>query len=62
MADRSKQFAQHSKKKTPKASVIKALDREARRLGRFIEQFGDLPICPSADTEHSNIRGGRHGR
>ena len=49
MADRSNQFARRSKQKTSIPSVIRALEREARRLDRFIEQFGDLPVCPSAD-------------
>ena len=49
MADRSNQFARRSKQKTSISSAISALDREARRLDRFIEQFGDLPVCPSAD-------------
>lgn len=51
MAARNTKGSRHSTKQISKGKVIRALTRESRRLDRFIERYGDLPIVTPDDQD-----------
>lgn len=55
MAESNTHGAHRAKKQVSKTTVVKALMREVRRLDRFIERYGDLPLGAPEDGEESTF-------